>query len=129
MLNAPTGAITGTPTATANNLALTFQVKDSGNPAQSKTADLTLTIAPAPGISVSIAPRRGGVALNQLLVLTATVVNDVATAGVTWSVSAGGVLSGHRLQRLHSVREQPESIRSPPPATQTHQNSLPSQLA
>ncbi len=94
MLNAPTGAITGTPTATANNLALTFQVKDSGNPAQSKTADLTLTIAPAPGISVSIAPRRGGVALNQLLVLTATVVNDVATAGVTWSVSAGGVLSG-----------------------------------
>jgi hypothetical protein len=94
MLNASTGAITGTPTASASNLALTFQVKDSGNPAQSKTANLTLTIGPAPGISVSISPRRGGVALNQLLALTATVANDVATAGVTWGVSTGGLLSG-----------------------------------
>src|ERR1700692_254423 len=46
MLNASTGAITGTPTASASNLALTFQVKDSGSPVQSKSVNLTLTIAP-----------------------------------------------------------------------------------
>jgi hypothetical protein len=100
MLNAATGAITGTPTAPASNLALTFQVKDSGNPAQSKTVNLSLTITSAPGISVSIAPRRGGVASNQLLPLTATVANDVATAGVTWSVSTGGLLSGQSTSKV-----------------------------
>ena len=94
MLNASTGAISGTPTASVTTLALTFQVRDSGSPAQSKTADLTLTIAPAQGVSVSISPRRGGVAINQLLPLSATVLNDVGSAGVTWSASTGGVLSG-----------------------------------
>jgi len=94
MLNASTGAITGTPTASVTNTPLTFQVQDSGSPAQTKSANLTLTISAAPGIRVSISPRRGGVVLNQLLPLTATVTNDVAAAGVTWSVSAGGLLTG-----------------------------------
>jgi hypothetical protein len=94
MLNASTGAISGTPTVSVSNTPLTFQVKDSGNPAQSKTANLTLTIGASPGITVTISPRRGGVAINQLLPLTATVTNDVASAGVIWSVSAGGLLSG-----------------------------------
>jgi hypothetical protein len=44
---ASSGAITGTPTASASNLALTFKVADSGSPAQSTTASLSLTIAPA----------------------------------------------------------------------------------
>jgi hypothetical protein len=94
MLNATTGAISGTPTVSVTSSPLTFQVKDSGSPVQSKTVDLTLTIAPAPGISVNISPRRGGVTINQLLPLTATVPNDVGSAGVTWSVSTGGLLSG-----------------------------------
>lgn len=94
MLTASTGVISGTPAVSVTNLALTFQVKDSGSPAQSKTSDLTLMIAPAPGVSVSISPRSGGVAISQLLSLTATVLNDVGSAGVIWSASAGGVLSG-----------------------------------
>jgi hypothetical protein len=94
MLDAATGAVTGTPTVSVTNSPLTIQVKDSGSSAQSKTANLTLTIGPAPGISVSISPRRGGVAINQLLALTANVTSDIASAGVTWSVSAGGLLSG-----------------------------------
>ena len=44
---ASNGAITGTPTATASNVALTFKVTDSANPAQSSTATLSLTIAAA----------------------------------------------------------------------------------
>ena len=93
-LNASMGSIAGTPTVSVTNTPLAFQVKDSASPAQSKTANLTLTINPAPGVSVSISPRRGGVVINQLLPLTATVANDVGSAGVIWSVSAGGHLSG-----------------------------------
>jgi subtilase family protein/putative Ig domain-containing protein len=44
---ASSGAITGTPTASASNVALTFKVTDSSSPAQSTTASLSLTIAPA----------------------------------------------------------------------------------
>ena len=94
VLNTATGAITGTPAASVTNSPLTFQVQDSGSPAQMKTVNLTLTISAAPGIGVSISPRRGGVVLNQLFPLTATVTNDVAAAGVTWSVSGGGLLTG-----------------------------------
>jgi len=94
VLNAATGAISGTPAASVTSSPLTFQVQDSGSPAQIKTVNLTLTIGPPPPMGVSISPRRGGVVLNQLLPLTATVTNDVAAAGVAWSVSAGGVLTG-----------------------------------
>jgi hypothetical protein len=44
---ASSGAITGTPTAAASNAALTFKVTDAGNPMQSGTVNLTLTIAAA----------------------------------------------------------------------------------
>jgi hypothetical protein len=44
---ASSGAITGTPTAAASNVALTFKVTDAGNPMQSGTVNLTLTIAAA----------------------------------------------------------------------------------
>ena len=42
------GSITGTPTASASNVALTFKVTDSSSPMQSATANLSLTIASAP---------------------------------------------------------------------------------
>ena len=45
-LNASTGLISGTPTASVNATPLTFKVTDSGSPAQTATANLTLTIAP-----------------------------------------------------------------------------------
>jgi hypothetical protein len=93
-LNAATGAVTGTPATSVRNSPLTFQAQDSGSPVQTKMVNLILTINPAPGIGVSISPRRGGVVLNQSLPLTATVTNDVAAAGVTWSVSTGGLLTG-----------------------------------
>lgn len=44
---ASNGAITGTPTASASNAALTFKVTDSGSPAQSTSASLSLTVAAA----------------------------------------------------------------------------------
>jgi hypothetical protein len=46
-LNASTGALAGTPTATANAVALTFKVTDSSSPVQTKTVSLTLTVSPS----------------------------------------------------------------------------------
>src|SRR5208337_3153733 len=87
MLNASTGAITGTPTVSVNNAPLTFQVQDSGNPVQMKTVNLTLTTISADGITVSISPKRAGLAVTQGLSVTATT-NDVQ--GVTWMATGAG---------------------------------------
>jgi hypothetical protein len=85
-LNASTGAITGNPIGAISGTPLTFQVKDTGSPVQTKTVDLSLTIAPAAGITISLSPKRGGLTITQSLPLTATT-ND--PLGVTWSASAG----------------------------------------
>jgi Putative Ig domain len=85
-LNGASGAISGTPTATANASALTFTATDSGSPAQSSSANLTLTIA-ASGITVSVTPKRAGVATGQALSVTATT-ND--SAGVSWTATRSG---------------------------------------
>jgi hypothetical protein len=45
-------------------------------------------------ISVSVTPVRGGATITQQIQLTATVTNDVGGAGVSWSVSSGGTVSG-----------------------------------
>lgn len=58
----------------------------------SNTATAT-TSASNSNISVTITPHQGGVVTGQTLGLTATVKNDVANAGVTWTTS-GGALSG-----------------------------------
>ena len=90
-LNASTGAITGTPTQTVSGSTLTFEVTDSTTPnAQIKSVNLTLTIS---NISVTLSPKRGGVTATQLAPFTSSVINDVGSAGVSWSVSAGGTLS------------------------------------
>ena len=86
LLNASTGVISGTPTASVTNTPLTFQVKDSGSPQQSKTVNLTLTIISAAGITVSISPKRGGLTITQSMPLTATTKDP---QGVTWSASTG----------------------------------------
>jgi len=45
------------------------------------------------GLSVTISPLRGGLTLGQGMNFTATVTNDVGSAGVTWSATSGS-LSG-----------------------------------
>jgi len=52
------------------------------------------TVTPAGPISVTLTPALGGVTISQQVQLVAGVTNDVAAAGVTWSVSAGGTLTG-----------------------------------
>jgi hypothetical protein len=56
-----------------------------------KNASATITVTAASGgtVSVSLTPKRGGLTLGQSQAFTATVINDVGSAGVTWSASAG----------------------------------------
>ena len=86
MLNATTGTISGTPTATAAQTPLTFTATDSSSMAQTTSDTLTLTIGPA-GIAVAISPARAGLTVTQKLTISAAT-ND--NAGVSWSVSPAG---------------------------------------
>lgn len=45
-------------------------------------------------VGVSVTPLRSGAAISQEIPLTATVANDTGGAGVTWTVSSGGTLTG-----------------------------------
>jgi hypothetical protein len=49
----------------------------------------TITIVQSSGVTVSITPVRSGITVAQPLSLTATVQNDLANAGVTWTASNG----------------------------------------
>ncbi len=89
-LNASTGAITGTPSASVASTPLTFKVVDSSSPALTQTATFTLTVSPAPlVISTSSLPNgQTGVAYTATL---------VATGGVspyTWSLTSGSLPAG-----------------------------------
>ena len=89
-LDAATGAITGTPTAAAHQLALTFQVTDSSTAAQTASATVPLSIS-AGVIVISISPGEAGLTLGQQLELTATTSDS---SGLTWSLTpAGGSFS------------------------------------
>jgi hypothetical protein len=89
-LDAATGAISGTPSASASKASLTFQVTDSSTKAQTASATFSLTIS-AGKISVSISPRQAALTIGQQLALTATTSDS---SGVTWSVNpAGGSFS------------------------------------
>jgi hypothetical protein len=90
-LNAATGEISGTPTQAVTSTPLTFKVTDSTSPVVlTKSVNLALTIS---NIGVTLTPKRGGVTVGQQLPFTATVANDVGSAGVTWTVSTGGTLN------------------------------------
>jgi chitodextrinase len=53
----------------------------------------TTSTSAAGNISVTISPRRGGITTAQSLPFTATVANDVGSAGVTWSTTGGTLTS------------------------------------
>jgi putative Ig domain-containing protein len=92
MLNSSTGMITGAPTESVSNSAVTFQVADSSSPQQTTSSSLSLTVIPG-DIRVSITPVRGGLAVTQPLSVTATVTNDSFVKGVTWTASGGSFSS------------------------------------
>jgi hypothetical protein len=89
------------PTSSASGVAVTYTAPASvPTPATvtltatsvangTKSAAATITVTPPPGVSVTLTPKRGGVTVSQSLNFTATVTNDVGSAGVTWTASSG----------------------------------------
>jgi hypothetical protein len=57
-----------------------------------RSANATITVA-ASNASVTLTPMRGGLTVGQTLNFTATVTNDVNSAGVKWSATAGSFKS------------------------------------
>jgi Putative Ig domain len=109
-LNASTGAITGTPTVAVSGASLTFQVKDSGSPGQTKNVTLSLTIASnSSNITVSVSPKRAGLSVTQGLSVTATT-ND--SAGVKWTATGGSFSSGSSLTGVAVTYTAPSSAGS-----------------
>jgi hypothetical protein len=88
-------------TTTFNNTGLTastsysYRVRatDAAGNLSGYSNTASATTSAAGSVSVAISPRRGGVTTSQTMPFTATVTNDVAGAGVTWSTT-GGTLAG-----------------------------------
>ena len=89
-LNASTGAITGTPTVSVSATPLTFQVKDSSAPQQTKTVNLTLTIAPATLVITTTSLPDGQINVAYSTTLAAT----GGTTPYTWSLTSGTLPTG-----------------------------------
>jgi hypothetical protein len=88
-LTSSTGAIAGTPTAAANALALTFTVKDSSTPAQSKSTPLSLTILASFSITTTTLPN------GQIgSAYSATLTPSGGVAPITWSLTSGTLPAG-----------------------------------
>jgi len=87
-LNASTGAITGTPT-TSGTFSFTAKVTDSGNPQQTATANLSLTVNPPLAVTTST--------LATAVVSSAYSQTLQASGGISpysWSISAGSLPAG-----------------------------------
>ena len=87
----PTG-ITLNDTGLTASTSYSYRVRANdaagNNSAYSNTASAT-TLAASGNISVTISPKRGGLPISQTMPFTATVTNDVGSAGVTWTASSG----------------------------------------
>ena len=97
-LNAATGAISGIPTSGASNLALTFRVTDAGNPAQTTSAQLMLTVASGGGaLSITTASLPTGFTGKTY---TAKLALSGGVAPFNWTITAGALPQGLSLNAL-----------------------------
>jgi len=78
------------PASVPSPATVTLTATSVSDTTKSAGATITVTAAPSAGpVSVTMTPVRGGLTLGQSLGFTATVTNDVAGAGVTWTASSG----------------------------------------
>jgi len=80
------GVLSGTPTA-AGPVSFTAKVTDASEVIA--TAPLQMSI----DLAVLLSPKRGGATVGQQLPFTATVTNDIESAGVSWTVTAAGAFN------------------------------------
>jgi hypothetical protein len=98
-LNASSGVIAGTPVETVSKRALSVTATDSGSPAQSSTASLTLTIAPPALVLATTALPAGKVGVAY----SATLMASGGTPPYGWSISGGALPAGLALDAAGGV--------------------------
>ena len=84
--NATANPVTYTPPTPAASLTITITATSAAD--TTKSASATITV---PAITVSVMPTSAQVAISGFTTFTATVGNDGANKGVTWTLSQGGV--------------------------------------
>jgi hypothetical protein len=77
------------PAALPTNPSVTLTATSVSNTTRSASATIAVQAA-STTVSVTLSPKRGGLAVNQALAFAATVQNDVGNAGVTWLASGTG---------------------------------------
>jgi hypothetical protein len=117
-LNPSTGALSGTPTAAAN-ATLTVKIVDSGSPAQSATANLALTVAPAPLAITTKSLPNGRVGSSY----SATLLASGGTTPLTWSIVSGALPAGLSLSAGGSITGTPTAAANQAPLTVQVQDS------
>src|SRR5258708_2206865 len=91
------------------------------------TVTVSCTPPKASNITVSIGPKRGGLTTSQTQVFTATVTNDVGSAGVTWTKTGGGSFANQTPTSVpfSSAAAGPFTIPATSIAATTHSASAP----
>ena len=77
------------PSNVPNPATVKLTATSVANTAKSASATITVTGTSA-ALGITISPKRGGLTVTQTLPVTATVLNDVGAAGVTWAASGTG---------------------------------------
>src|SRR5579871_971679 len=115
--NATVGTISATglytaPAAVPNPASVTIKAISQIDNQRSDTATATV-IPTASGISVSVTPVRGGLTVNQTLLLTPTVTGDALNQGVSWSFSSTGSTTGGSFSSPTSASGTPVTFTAP----------------
>jgi hypothetical protein len=110
--NSATGVLSGTPTAAATATPLTFEVLDSGNPQQTNTAILSLTILPPPLVVTTTSLPCGQVGATYNFNLLAS----GGTGPYTWTLASGS-LDGLTLAAGGAIAGMPAATLTAGPVT------------
>ena len=105
---AANGTISGTPTTATSARSLTFKATDSGNPAQSGTVTLTVTVAPAKLVIATSSLPSGQAGKPYAVSLTAT----GGTPAYTWQLTGGVLPAGLSLQPGGTITGTPTTAAS-----------------
>jgi Putative Ig domain len=107
------GTLSGSPSTAASNASLTFKVTDSGNPAQSATVTLTLTILPAKLTitSTSLPTGQLGAAYSAALAASG------GTLPYSWHLAGGTLPAGLSLAGTGAISGTPTAVASNTPLT------------
>jgi hypothetical protein len=118
---AASGTISGTPSAVASAAPIGLKVTDSGNPAQSSTRTLSLTIAASSLVVTTKSLPVGEVGVAYAATLSAS----GGTAPYQWSIKSGALAAGLSLSASGSISGTPTAASVAPVTFELQDSSSP----